>query len=458
MLGYIADYYLKFKLPSMPVTEAAFIICALVIFGDFSGEDKLKRALNYLIGYICLFLPIVILKAVLHTYTDFNLTYVYALVLVPYAFIAGRKRSKINVAVYLFTYWTAYVYATSFAKAIGNLFCTNFGVTETKTVTYIFLAVIVPCVLAACTVMIKKFSLDFFPSLPAYTIIPAIVVDLAANAAKLLVDSVKEEGLPFFGITEAENGAFIFFTGVLLYLLNIFCYAFSYSKAKAIKSDAELKGSLERIKTESELYKSDAANVKENLEEMRQIRHDIKNQFAYMQIFLSQKDYGGLEEYFKEISGGIAADEAFLDVENVTVRNALSLEKYKAKQSGTALEAKTAVPKELRIENKDVTAVIINLIDNAIEAVTEDGLLNAVITVEVIKKRNVLYIKVENPVKDESKKTRRKSLLTAKENKNLHGRGTKIISATAEKYDGVFNYTVSDDKFSAEVMLAEREK
>ena len=309
MLEYIADYYLKFKLPSMPVTEAAFIICALAIFGDFSGENNVKRALNYLIDYICLFFPIVILKAVLHTYTDFNLTYVYALVLVPYAFIAGRKRSRINVAVYLFTYWTAYVYATSFAKAIGNLFCTNFGVTETKTVTYIFLAAIVPCVLASCTVMIKKFSLDFYPSLPAYTVIPAVVVDLAANAAKLLVDSVKEEGLPFFGITEAENGAFIFFTGVLLYLLNIFCYAFSYSKAKAIKSDAELKGSLDRIKTESELYKSDAANVKENLEEMRQIRHDIKNQFAYMQIFLSQKDYGGLEN----VDGKTAFDYADVD-------------------------------------------------------------------------------------------------------------------------------------------------
>lgn len=457
MIEYIIDYYFKFKLPSMPFTEASFIVCAIIIFGDFRKKDEKRKILKFIIHYFSIFLPILLLKSILHSYSDFNLTYVYALVLPFYAFIAGRDKDKVNLIIYLLTYWTAYVYASSFAKSLGNIFCSNTGIAETDAVKYIFLCVVMPTVMIACTVMIKKFPLDDFPKLSFYIVLPFIVVCILANAAKILVDSVKEEGLPFFGTTEAENGLFIFFTGVLLYLLNVFCYAFSYSKAKSTKKDEEMKSTIDRIEEENEMHKNDAASVKENLEEMRSLRHDIKNQFAYMQMFLAQKDYGGLEKYLNEVSGGLSADAGFADVDNVTVRNVLSLEKYKAKQNGIGFEASVAVAQKVNIKDKDLTAVIINLIDNAIEAITDDKIASAVISVKIFQKRNYLYICVENPVKDASKKNKRKILSTTKEDKELHGRGTKIVSAIANKYNGVFNYSVSDEKFSAEVMIAERE-
>lgn len=457
MIDYIIDYYFRFKLPSMPFTEAVFIICTIVIFGDFARDSIKKKIIKSIIHYLAIFLPILLLKSILHSYTEFNLTYVYVLVLPFYAFIAGRHRDKINIIIYLLTYWTTYVYASPFAKSIGNIFCSSTGIAETDTVKYIFLCVFMPIATISCAIMIRRFSLDNLPKLSFYITIPFIIVCILSNAAKILVDSIKEEGLPFFGMTEAENSSFIFFTGVCLYLMNVFCYAFSYSRTRSIKRDEELRGAIKRIEEENEAHLNDAASVKENLEEMRSLRHDIKNQFAYMNIYLAQKDYDGLEKYLDEISGGINTEVGFADIDNITIRNVLSLEKYKSKQNGIELETSIAISPKVKIKDRDLTAIIINLIDNAIEAILDDKIANAVIFVKIYQKGNYLYIRVDNPIKDTLKKNIRSKLSTTKENKELHGRGTKIISTIASKYNGIFNHSVTDEKFSAEVMLAEEE-
>jgi len=239
----------------------------------------------------------------------------------------------------------------------------------------------------------------------------------------------------------------ILYAGVLV--ADALTYVIFYINAK--NYNEVIKSQAYALKLESEKQQLEISNSK--YEELHKIRHDIKDQFALLNELMREKKYDEMQHYFADINEKVHVQMDFVDCGNDLLSAICNMELTKAKEQGLEIQYKISVPKELSIEASDLTSVLSNLIDNAIEAEIRDETPSKDIEVEIKQEANYLFIYVENAFTPANHETDVLALHTSKANRSNHGYGTKIVKALAEKNHGYVTYSVQNTTFKASVML-----
>ncbi len=112
-------------------------------------------------------------------------------------------------------------------------------------------------------------------------------------------------------------------------------------------------------------------------------------------------------------------------------------------------EVYLAIPHKLNINPFDLSIVIGNLLDNAIEAALKSE--NKFINISVELDRNVLYISISNSYDGKLKLTNNK-LETTKDNEN-HGVGISSVQKSIEKYNGTMNIHYDGQVFYVDALM-----
>lgn len=190
----------------------------------------------------------------------------------------------------------------------------------------------------------------------------------------------------------------------------------------------------------------------QKLTELREVRHDIKNQYAYMQSMLEDGRYDDLRSYFNELVGTFSKP-LYDSVEsgNPVVDSVLNLELSKAREAGLRLEVRAAVPSDLPFPQSALLGLFCNVIDNAVEACVREGFSDASVEVVVGMQGNYMFFNVSNPTNKTSVPS--KGGQTEKDDKELHGYGMRIIRKIVKKYSGYYRCFVRDGKFVFESLL-----
>ena len=191
----------------------------------------------------------------------------------------------------------------------------------------------------------------------------------------------------------------------------------------------------------------------QNLEDMRKIRHDIKNHFAYLEVLLQEGRQEEAMSYFEELQTGILPQLSYIDCGNRVVSAILNLETAKARAQGIILDYRSMVEPELPIRDSDLCALMTNLIDNAMEAMIRQGQTDGTVEVGLRQKGSSLYLCVINPVDGALKPEDLLSLRTTKEDRTLHGYGHKIVEGIAARYDGAVNREIREGRYIVDVVL-----
>ena len=167
--------------------------------------------------------------------------------------------------------------------------------------------------------------------------------------------------------------------------------------------------------------------------------------------------YEELRQYFDELDSKAAAPLSFSDCENKAIRYVLNLETGKLRKD-MKLEYLIEAGANLGIKDLDISTVLMNLIDNAIEACERDMLENAVISLKIKDGGSYVFITVTNPVSNAETTMRLFEEGTSKQDVKRHGYGKQIVSAIAEKHNGAIKYSAEDGLFRADVMLEKDEQ
>ena len=107
-----------------------------------------------------------------------------------------------------------------------------------------------------------------------------------------------------------------------------------------------------------------------------------------------------------------------------------------------------------KMDASDAYFLLINIIDNAIEAVEHiDDKEKRAISLTASQKQGILVIEETNYFVGDIKFNNDGSIKTTKSNSKYHGYGTKSIAYIAKKYDGNVTYDVKDGIFVLKVVL-----
>lgn len=221
---------------------------------------------------------------------------------------------------------------------------------------------------------------------------------------------------------------------------------------------AEICAAYEREKQLHRL-RSDYCSVKEQLEvqlhssqRLRKVRHDIKNHLISVTALIDSGEYSRARELLREISE--TADTLQPTLSQSTGNSLIdAVITYKAAVSEMRkipFEYSLEALPEIRIELSEISSVISNLLDNALEAAEKAD--NPYVEIRVFMYKDYLTIIVKNRYRYVPNVSGRK-IPTAKKDTENHGLGMTIVSEICAGNGGVFRYSANGAWFSATAML-----
>lgn len=187
------------------------------------------------------------------------------------------------------------------------------------------------------------------------------------------------------------------------------------------------------------------------IHQVRKERHELKNNYFYLQSLVKEKKYDELEHFLnQEIEHKFELMEEF-HTGNRLVDYILTQKVNEARSAGIHVMTNVLLPGALDIQEQDLCALLLNLIDNAIEASKKEEQGDIHITIGIVKKYISLQIKNKSSV---DVLVHNPELKTIKSDSIYHGFGLQIIRQIVQKYNGIFNASMESGYFCISVMLA----
>lgn len=236
---------------------------------------------------------------------------------------------------------------------------------------------------------------------------------------------------------------------VLIYgiaLINIAVFIFINKITKKNKQLTMMKVMAVHSDEQSKAFKS----IEEIYKSMKIMKHDMKNEWIVVYQALTEGKIDEAKAVAKKmLDSKIDSFKEYVDISNPSINAILNYKLNYAVQNG--IKVTSCITEDFDdFEDYDITVLIANLLDNAIEA--EAFVRDPFIDIMITTKMNYLGIVVSNKI-DKSVLKFNKDLKTTKSDTDNHGLGTKGIEQICEKYNGMLDYYEKENLFVADVML-----
>ncbi|MDO5409765.1 MAG: GHKL domain-containing protein [Lachnospiraceae bacterium] len=237
---------------------------------------------------------------------------------------------------------------------------------------------------------------------------------------------------------------------IFVILVLLFWGSYSFIKKKEEQARCELS------ERNYQLLDKKYSHVQGIYTQNARLYHDINNHLNVLYQLALNNDSAGIQQYIEDISDPIRKSEDFI-LTGIDVIDIILNSKFaKMKEAGIKYDVNIDFLPNCQIPSKDMSAILCNLLDNAIEAVLKIE-SNGPIQLTMQKIQKFLVIKVKNPCSENITVTG-KFPETTKENPLFHGWGMLNIDSAARKNGGMLKYKIEKNQFITEVLLFYKEK
>lgn len=192
--------------------------------------------------------------------------------------------------------------------------------------------------------------------------------------------------------------------------------------------------------------KSDGLSARE----MQKLRHDVKNNVATISALIDSGDPAEAKRLLAELGERLGSALGGDNKTGISAIDTALFEKEKlCRERGISLDMHVEPLPETKIPPIDLSSVIANIFDNAIEATEKCP--EPVITLRIFKYKMYLAIVCENPTAS-APHVINGALATTKEGGG-HGYGVEIINEICKNNNGRFQYEFDDKIFKASAFL-----
>ena len=211
--------------------------------------------------------------------------------------------------------------------------------------------------------------------------------------------------------------------------------------------------------TENELLKLSLKQQSEMIEKIKvqydnlsEMRHDYVHELAYIQGVLEDKNYIKLEAYIKErLSSEKLKGYNYIFTSNKVIDSVINYKFSIAERKGISVVCTLTADIPEAFE-RDISIILSNLLDNAIEA--SEKLKNAKpeIILNILEKSGYYSILIKNRIAESILSENRK-LHTTKADKQHHGYGLKTVRVLADSHNGMVDIYEKDGFFIVNALL-----
>lgn len=183
--------------------------------------------------------------------------------------------------------------------------------------------------------------------------------------------------------------------------------------------------------------------------EMRGYKHDFHHHLQTLKGYLESGETGRALAYIEQLDHQLMHMDTLLKTGNLSLDAILSAKIAQAKAENIAVTVKANVPDSLTVSDLELSIIIGNLLDNAIEAccAAEEGRF---IRIFITMKGNMLYFSMLNTAGAKRKKT---GSLFATHKDGVHGFGLRHAKAILEEHGGWVKYNSEDGAFTSEFLV-----
>jgi len=235
-----------------------------------------------------------------------------------------------------------------------------------------------------------------------------------------------------------------------VYLLFLAVYYLLYIQASAIVEKYALEKRQLLMAQQEKLWESELDRQKSAVALAFHQRHDMHHHNAVIMGLIQSGDMDKLRTYMISFDEGLDAHHADTFCLNPIANSILNFYANKAEIENIKTEFQVSIPENIGIDNINLTCVLGNVLENAVEGclrLSKDYSKEISVTIKYFDHR--LRIKVVNTCLSEITFDGDLPLTQ----KTSGGTGTKSILYTAEYYDGTAGFSVTEGRFITQIVL-----
>lgn len=194
--------------------------------------------------------------------------------------------------------------------------------------------------------------------------------------------------------------------------------------------------------------------LEQKMRESAALRHEFKHRLLAIDSMLQARDLEGLERCVDDWKEESAASSPLLYSSNLVVNAILQDAAGRARAAGVSFRVTALVPEELPFPDEDLCALLMNLLDNALEgaARTPEGQERSILFRARIFK-GFLVLRCENTFDGYVKTDGQGRLLTIKDEPSSHGFGMAQMRSVAQKYHARLDVDYTGQRFIVQTAL-----
>ena len=238
-------------------------------------------------------------------------------------------------------------------------------------------------------------------------------------------------------------------TWIILSIILLFAILFY-----RVNQQREMEAEIAKLKQEqAEIVERDYQALRRTYADNAKLYHDLHNHIEAIYQCLIQGDTKEAVRYCEDLRTPVRQISQTVWTGDKALDYLISSKMALAEQEQIKTKVNIEYPHNTNIRSVDLTTVLGNLLDNALEAAKAAPENLRFLNLTIRRINAMLIIKVENgygntPVQENGK------LLTSKKDKAFHGWGLKSVQTAADRYDGTIRTDYKDHVFQSVVTLS----